>query len=312
MEKVLEKFKALYQGEERLKRHSMLLLLLLIPSIAAGISGVIDKEVPKEILIPALLLMLIFMLLSIIPGIFYLGFWVDFSRSRIMSKVGLPKLTLGSFVKGLKVLPLFIVWGLYGLIIGGIILIIPVIPLISLISSGNQGDIGVVGSIILFFILFIILYLLVLILYLIFAPFFNYIYLSFIEDFVYRPEYFNPMTLVYYMKMVFKDTMLVMLKFLLAAIIINTVVQIVLVLVIVFASIAAGVGGAMSSGDSENIITPVTLIILLPATTLATMVQYYVCAMIGLASSDAYVDIYKEQIRLPDPAENNNSETTEE
>jgi len=301
MKKVLEKFKNLYLGEERLKSHGLLLLVLLIPAICGSMRYVIDKDTPKEILMPALCVMAVLLLLAIVPYFFLNGFWVDFYRSRIKSKVGLPKINGETFIRGLKVFPLQFVWGLYALIPALIVLGIPIAILVSTMSSGSKSD-AIIG-LVLFFIIFIILYLLLLIAYMIIAPFFNYIYLSFIEDFVYRPEYFNPMTLVYYMKHVFKDTMMTMLKFLLAALIINTVVQTVLVVVVLFTGIFAGFVGIATSGDSESVITPASLVILLPVGALATLAQTYITVMISCAAGDAYTDIYKEQIRLPDPAE---------
>lgn len=301
MKKVLEKFKNLYKGEERLKRHGMILLLLLIPAIAGSMRYIVDKDTPKEILIPALCVMAVLLLLSIVPYFFLNGFYADFYRSRIKSKVGLPKINGETFIHGLKLFPIQFVWGLYALIPTLILMGIPIVILVSSVTTESSGD-KLLGFI-LFIIFFIIFYIGLIAAFLILAPFFNYIQLSFIEDFVYRPEYFNPMTLVYYMKRVFKDTMITMLKFLLASIIISTVVQTISVLITLFVGIFAGFAAIATSGDGESVITPVSVMILVPVCTLLVLAQTYTTVMISCAASDAYTDIYKEQIRLPDPAE---------
>lgn len=301
MEKVLEKFKNLYKGEERLKRHGMLFLLLLLPALLGSMQYIIDKETPKEILMPALFVALGLALLCIIPMFFLNGFYVDFYKSRISSKVGLPKINCESFIKGLKVFPIQFVWAIYAFILVTIVLGIPIGLMIGCFAGGDKSS--MLAGLIVFFIVFIIVYLLLMVAFLIMAPFFNYIFLSFIEDFVYRPEYFNPMTLIYYMRTVFKDTMITMLKFLLASFIINTVVQIVMMIIVIFASIFATIAGAATSGDTESLITPASMVIMIPVCTLAVLAQSYTVTIIGCAAGDAYTDIYKEQIRLPDPLE---------
>ncbi len=304
MEKVLAKFKALYQGEERLKRHGMLLVVLLLPSILCCMNYVIDKETPKEIIIPALIVLVVLMVLSIIPLFFLSGFFVDFYRSRIKSQVGLPKINLQTFVKGLKVFPLQFVWGLYAMIIVFIGFILPIILFVSyIVSSHNKAE--MVGVIILFVIVFAVLNLILAVLFMVVTPFSNYIYLSFIEDFVYRPEYFNPLTLVYYIKKVFKDTMITMLKFLLASIIVNMVVQTVLTVILALVFIFAGIGTSVTTSSEPEFANYLVFILLvLPICTLAGLAQNYVNTMVTCAVGDAYTDIYKEQLRIPDPLEN--------
>ena len=304
MEKVLEKFKALYQGEDRLKRHGMLLVVLLLPSILCCMNYVIDKETPKEIIIPALIVLAVLMVLSIIPLFFLSGFFVDFYRSRIKSKIGLPEINLQTFVKGLKVFPLQFVWGLYAMIIAFVGFILPIILIVSyFVSSHNKAE--MVGVIILFVIVFAVLNLILSVLFMVVTPFYNYIYLSFIEDFVYRPEYFNPLTLVYYIKKVFKDTMITMLKFMLASIVVNMVVQTVLTIILVVVFIFAGIGTAATTSSEPALANYlVFLLLVLPICTLAGLTQNYVNTMVTCAVGDAYTDIYKEQLRIPDPLEN--------
>lgn len=300
MEKVLEKFKNLFKGEECLKRHGMFLLLLLLPALAGGMCYVIDKDTPKEIVIPVLIITLVLLLLSIVPAFFLNGFAVDFFKSRIKSKIGLPKLDGEMFMKGLKVFPLQLYWGL----LCGVLCLIGMSIPFALIIGGIVNMKSDPVLLILGLILFLVFYFLLIIAFLILAPFFNYIYLTFIEDFVYRGEYFNPMTLVYYIKTVFKDTMITMLKFLLASMIINMIVQTVVMIVVFFVGIFATFIGAATSGNSESIITPVSVIIMIPVCTLAVLVHSYTYSMISFAAGDAYIDIYKEKIRLPDPLDN--------
>lgn len=302
MEKVLEKFKNLFKGEDSLKRHVMLLLLFILPAMAGSAAEIIDKEMPKEIMLSMLGIAAVLLLLSIIPLLFQLGFTVDFYKMRIKGKTGLPALDFEMLNKGLKTFPLVLIWGIYSLILFCIIFVAPLVCLaIPIFQSPSESS--AFGPVILLVAALFVLSAVMYVVFMILAPFFNYMYFSFIEDMTYRAEYFNPFIIIGYMKSVFKETMITMLKFLLASIVINFALQIVLgvfMMIIFFVGMIAAAG----SGDSDaSICTPAVLVIILPISFICSLVQIYTTTMVGYAAGDAYMDIYKENIRIPDPLE---------
>lgn len=299
MDKVFEKLKNLFKGESQLKRHGMLLLLLLLPSIAGGVAGVIDKDVPKEILFPLLFIAVILLLLSIIPGLFLLGYTADFYIMKRKGIPGLPAINADTLMKGLKLFPLVLVWSLYALILFSVIFIIPLICLVASIFGASASPDNPIGFI-LAIIALIVLYFISLIVFVILAPFFVYVYFSFIEDFEYRAEYFNPFIIISYMKTVFKETMITMLKYLLVSMIACTAVSVVVFILGFAIGLLAVLPAAMLEEPASTI---AAMVVIVPLSALCTIIQTYVTTLIGFAAGDAYMDIYKEHIRIPDPLE---------
>lgn len=300
MEQVLTKLKNLYKGEEVLKRHCYLLLLFILPSIIGSMRYVIDRDAPKEILLPALCILGILLVLYIVPYILTLGFSADFYRGRIKGEVGLPAINAETFGKGFKVFGWSFVWGIYAIILSCITFFIPAGLLIFAMSTADKSQmllwiiLGVIGI--------ILLYLLTLIIFVVLTPFVTYIYLSFVEDFEFRAEYFNPMLIISHIKAVFKPTMITMLKFLLATIIVSTVVSTITTVIIICVSILSiNIGMSTGAQIEQAAYTPAALMVMMPIVTICTLAASYTGGIMGFALGDAYVDIYKKHIRIPDP-----------
>lgn len=306
LKEILEKLKDLFKGEDVVKRHCMLLLLLLLPSFMGSLRYIIDKDTPKDILMPALCVFAVLLLLCIVPLITFSGFAADFYNRKIKNKSGLPELNFGTLVNGIKLLPLQIVWGIYGLILFGVIFLTPLFAgIFTLFKSSNPEPFAIVG----FIIGIIFLYFLTLIIFVLLAPFYGYAYFTFIEDYVYRAEYFNPFLFVKYMKMVFKETMLVFLKFFVVGLVVSTVVSIISGVVGMFGGVFAVSLGMIAEPNAQNpMFTPVAMAIIIPIATILTMISTYSGTLVGFAAGHSYVDIYKKEIRLPDPLENTEKE----
>ncbi len=306
MKEILEKLKDLFKGEEVVKRHCMLLLILLLPSFMGSLRYIIDKDTPRDILMPALCVFAVLLLLCLVPLITFSGFAADFYNRKIKNKSGLPELNFGTLVNGIKLLPLQIVWGIYGLILFGVIFLTPLFAgIFTLFKSPHPEPLAVFG----FILGIILLYFLTLIIFAIIAPFYGYAYFTFIEDYVYRAEYFNPFLFVKYMKMVFKETMIVFLKFMVAGIVVSTVVSIISGVVGMFGGVFAVSLGMIAEPNAPNpMFTPVAMAIIIPLATILTMLSSYAGTMVGFAAGHTYIDIYKKEIRLPDPLENTEKE----
>lgn len=302
MKEILEKFKELYKGKDVVKRHCMLLLILLVPSILGSLRYLLDKDTPREILLPSLCIFGVLLLLSILPFITLSGFATDFYNRKIKNKLGLPNVNIDTFIKGLKILPLQIVWGIYGCVLFGVLFFVPLFyGIFGIFKNPHPEPLIVVG----FVIGIIFLYLLTLLIFAIIAPFFGYAYFTFIEDFVYRTEYFYPFLFIKYMKMVFKDTMIVLLKYFVVSIIVSTVVSIISGIVGMFGGIFAISIGMIFSPSADNpMYTPAGIAIIIPLATILTLLTAYSGTIVGFAAGSAYLDIYKREIRLPDPLEN--------
>ena len=154
------------------------------------------------------------------------------------------------------------------------------------------------------FILFILLLFLSIIVSLILSPFLNYIIFNFSKDLVYRAEYFNPLTLVRYIKKSFKSTMMVFLKMILANMVVGTVSQIVGFIFILFAMVFPIIF-ALFAGTEEAaekaVFSPASILLTLPFTTIAALIQSYATGIVQFAATDMYVEVYKNEI---EPTEN--------
>lgn len=306
MKEILEKFKELYKGKDVVKRHCMLLLILLVPSILGGLHYLFDKDTPREILNPSLCIFAILLLICIIPFITLSGFATDFYNRKIKNKLDLPEVNFDTFIKGLKILPLQIAWGLYACVLFGVLFFVPLFGgIFGIFKNPHPEPLVIIG----FVIGIIFLYLLTMLLFAVIAPFFTYAYFSFIEDFEYRTEYFYPFLFIKYMKLVFKDTMLVMLKYLVVSIVVSTVVSIISGIVGMFGGIFAISIGMIFTPNADNpLYTPAGIAIMLPIATILTLLSTYSGTIVGFAAGSNYVDIYKKEIRLPDPLEKSEEE----
>lgn len=302
MEEILEKFKDLYKGDNILKKHLMLLLVLLIPSSLGCFRYLLDKDTPKELLIPILCILGVLILLSIIPGFTLMGFSADFYNRKIKNKLGLPKINFQTLFNGIKIFPLQFVWFIYGSILFSILFVAPLVSgIIGLTHNQHPSFLAIIG----FISGILLLYLISIIIFAVIAPFYSYAYFSFIEDYQYRAEYFNPLLFVKYMKIVFKDTMLVMIKFFVAGILVSTVVGIISGIIGVLGGIFAVSVSMIANPHAVNpMYSQAALLIIIPIATLLKLLSIYTGTMVGLSAGHAYIDIYKKEIRLPDPLEN--------
>ncbi len=295
MERILNAFKGLYKCDEVKNRHLLYVLLLILPSILGGFTSWLDKDTPKEVLPIVCAWVALFALLSIVPFLFLMGFSVDFNRDRLNSIAGIPKLNTGMFKKGVKIFPLLFVWCIYSMIYCGLFFVAPIIVVVSGCVALSNNPAGIVG-LILVGLLFIFLSIVVSF---ILSPFMNYIILGFSKDLTYKAEYFNPLTLVRYIKKSFKSTMMVFLKMLLVNMVVGSVAQIIGFIFAIFAMVFPIIL-AMFAGTDEAaekaVFSPTSILLTLPFMSLAVLVQTYASGMVQFASTDMYVDIYKNEI----------------
>ena len=98
--------------------------------------------------------------------------------------------------------------------------------------------------------------------------------------------------------------MLVFLKMILVNMVVGTVAQIVgfifVLLAMVFPIVFALFAGSEEAAE-KAVFSPVSILLTLPFTTLATIVQSYAAGMVQFAATDMYVEVYKNEI---EPLEN--------
>lgn len=300
MERILRAFKNLYMGEDIKKCHFLYVLLLLLPSVLYGFGSWVDKETPKEAMPILLAFVALFALLSIVPYIFLVGFSIDFNRDRLNSVTGLPKLNAEMFEKGLKTLPISIVWAIYYLIYMLIFIVTPIFLMVTGAITLHDNVAGIIGLILLGLLVIFVAFVGLLVL----SPFLNYIMFNFSKDLVYKAEYFSIFTLFRYIKKSFKSTMMVLLKMFLANMVIVSVSQIISFILVAFAMVFPIIF-ALFAGSEEAaekaVFSPAVILLTLPFTTLAALIQTYATGMLGFAATDMYVEVYKNEI---EPTEN--------
>lgn len=294
MQRILQSLKDLYNGDNIVKRHLMFVLLLVIPAITAGIMGMLDKTTPKHAMIIIAVAALVFIILSIIPSIFLLGFYINFVQDRLRGFKGVPKVSWETFMMGLRVLPLCIVWGIYYLIFFGALIIGPLVPIIMSVGSSKPSPIAIFVGICIMLFAFFVVYIAVLLV----VPFTNYVMCEYVDNGRALGKLFNPLIIFGYMKKAFKETMLVMLKFLLVGIVAGMLTGCFYGLIIAL-SLLIGFLAAMSVPESQAdnaIYYPIPMILLIILSSFATIVQSYVNSMVGYAATDNYIGVYKEKI----------------
>lgn len=290
MEKILQTFKKIYQGDNIVKRHLIIPLLLLLPSMAVSFVSLIDKETPAMVSAVLVLCSIVTLILSFIPFVMLSGLGLDFCKSRLVDNNGIPAVDWSTFPKGLKALPLYIVWGIYYSILGLVFFSVPIACFIFGLSIMKENPLLFVGiiflSLFLCFISAILAYMV--------SPFMCYIFINYSSDFKYKAELFNPLSLFSYMKKAFKDTIIVLFKYLLvnmvlntAASLITTIFAVVLVGYIIFITIISPEGA---------VYTPLNIAILTILSSIMAVFQGYVMAVTGFAMTDNVVEIYKNEI----------------
>lgn len=294
MEKVLNSIKNLYKGDNILKRHLFFSLLLLLPALSAGVIGVIDKDTPQKVMIIMAIIGLVLLCLSIIPYIFLLGFYIKFVKDRLADVVGIPQINGETFISGIKVLPLCIMWCIYCMIFFGAIFIGPLVPII-IGAAASKPDYGVIlGGVLLLLAALAICFAAVILV----MPFVSYVLIEYVDKGKALGKLFNPFILIGYMKKAFKDTIFVELKFIIVSIIASIITGIAALIVVLFAILIGGFA-VLSVPESQAdvaIYSPVALTALVLLSSVASIVQIYVSSMVSYAATENYINVYKEKI----------------
>ncbi len=296
MNRIIIAFKNLYTGEDVLKKHLWLVSLFILSAISSSFLLFLDKDTPLVVVSICLLMAVVFFILSTIPGIFGLGLFFDFCNSRLNNCVGIPKLTVETFVKGLKALPLSIVWSIY-LIVFGLILFI--LPFVFFFTSAMQQPLILFASIL--FVLFWFLFATA-VFYLV-SPFLMFVYLKYSENYEYSSELFNPLVLISFMKKSFKPVVLIALKFILVNIVVGTLTSIINVIPLLISTFIIILAAIYSSSGENVIYSPFIIIGVLIFSVIAIILQAYSTAIVCYAYIDNLSDVYKEKIKQTDNIE---------
>lgn len=294
MEKVLQCFKNLYKGEDIKNKHFLLSLLFILPAITSAMTGVIDKDTPKSALIICGIILVVLGLLSIIPGLWLLGTAIRFYEERLMGKLGIPKVSFDTLVQGVKVFPLTFVWGLYYLVIFTILIVTPFIFVISDITSGLNNP--TTSSIIFMILGMLVAILLIIAITVLTLPFFNYIAIEYVK-YGHQGYLYNPLSLGKYMKLAFKETMIVFGKFWLASIVIGLAMGIIYLIFVILCGAIGLLAGIFSTSENFTLFdNPAAVISIIFLSSLISILQMYVRTMISYAATDNYIEVYKEKI----------------
>ncbi len=291
MEKILNSFKFLYAGEDTVKKHLLLALLFLLPSFATVCFQAVDKD-EKAMIIPLLIAGGIFLVLSILPMIMLCGIFVKFLNRKFLGQNGIPEINMDILVQGAKVLPVYLVWGIY---IG-----LPVLIYLMAVFGGFTYiltlDVGLLFQILFFFIMFGLVFLLAIPLFII-TPFITMIYIKYATNLQYSSEIFNPLTPFRYMKIAFKDALLVALKYFVVSIGVSFVSQIIGlllgVLLCIFVFIGAFISSFIASGAQVDWILYIPMLI---GFALYMVINSYAVQIVNFAYANNLADIYKEKV----------------
>ena len=137
------------------------------------------------------------------------------------------------------------------------------------------------------------------ILFIMIAPFVNYIMFEFSKDLVYKAKYFNPFTIVGFVKKSFKSTMSVLLKMILANMVVSTVAQLLATVFVLFGMVfplISAIFAPTEAAAETAAFSPTAILLSLPFTTIAALIQAYATSMVSYASVDMYVEVYKNEI----------------
>lgn len=295
MKKILNSFKILYDGEDAVKKHLLLALLFLLPSFATVCFQAVDKD-EKAMIIPLLIAGGIFLVLSILPMIMLCGIFVKFLNRKFLGQNGIPEINMDILVQGAKVLPVYLVWGIY---IG-----LPVLIYLMAVFGGFTYiltlDVGLLFQILLFFIMFGLVFLLAIPLFII-TPFITMIYIKYATNLQYSCEIFNPLTPFRYIKIAFKDVLLVALQYFVVSIGVSFVSQVIglLVGVLLFLFVLIGVIliSIVDSGVQFENVLMIPIIIIMA---LYMVLNSYATQMVSFAYASNLIEIFKEKFENSD------------
>lgn len=289
MEKLLQTFKNLYSGEDIVKRHWYIVLMIFLPSLAMAVVSFIDKDTPSFIVLSLLLVAVVVLILSIIPLLTMSGFSLDFYKSRYDSEIGLPDVTWATLPKGIKALPLYIVWTFYYLVFSLILYSIPISVFVYGLTQYKEN----IGIFIAVSVLAVMLFALMSIVIFLLTPFIGFVFIKYSQDFTYHKELFNPLAIIEYIKKSFKDTVVLTLKYVIVNLVISTVASIIISILGLFVVAYSLVMSMVSSADVYSLTFMSMLII---PTWILAVIQSYVVLIPGFAMADNLVEIYKKDI----------------
>lgn len=293
MNRIISAFKNLYTGEDVLKKHLWLVSLFILSAISYSFLMFLDKDTPMIVVSVCLLLSIVFFILSIVPGIFGCGLFFDFCNSRLNDCIGIPKLTIETFITGVKALPLGIVWGIYSILFVGILFVLPFVLL--LIKASHEPLLFLVSILVIpFWLLFAIA------LFYILSPFLMFVYLKYSENYAYSPELFNPLLLFEFMKKSFKQPLLIALKFILVNMVVGTITSIIAGIPVVINMFIIFFAALFSFDNEILLYTPPVMISILIFSVIAIVLQAYSTTIVSYAYVDNLSEVYKKEIRQTD------------
>lgn len=290
MERILNAFKALYKGERVWKVHLIAALLFYLPCLAGATFQLIDKDM-KELIVPLFIVGTVLLILSIIPMFVLSGFYLKFVNKRFSEAVGLPKFDWDCLKKGVKFFPVPFVWTIY---IGVPVILYLVIVLASFgfYISSKPGALDIILSTIAMFGLLFLLYIPLFII----SPFIAFINLKYSENFEYSAELFNPLTPFRYMKKVFKDAVIVALKFLVVSIVTSFASQFVIFLGVLFVILFMILIAIAVPENVDIYKLPAFIIPAIIVSGALGVLSAYIRWITGLAYADNLLDVYKDKI----------------
>jgi len=293
MERILKSFKNLYTGEGVAKQHLLLALLFILPSMMGAALHMIDEKT-KSTIVPLLIVGAILGILSIIPLCMLTGTFINFINRRFKDLPGIPAVNLDSLVQGIKVIPLYFVWGLYICVPCFLYTTLVIVGFVGsgLFSPGNHLAVFLAIFGIMFFILLLIIPLFLI------SPFISMVYMKYCETLEYSAELFNPLLLVRYIRESFKEGILVALKFFVVSIIISFATQIVMIFFIILIFIVSMIF-AIALPENAALETNwgfLTSVIIIGG--FAGCITGYVQFITNFAYVDNLQDVYKEKFML--------------
>lgn len=290
MKKILETFKSLYTCEDCVKTHLTLAFMFLLPSLLGASIQFLDKDF-AEFQTSVIIMSLVFAVLSIVPILFLIGYYLKFVSQRLSGEKGMPSIDWGSVTRGTKAIPLYLVWGLYVAIPLLVYFFILVAVFGGLFLVGGANALSLILS---FFILMIGGFLAFIPIFII-TPFIMEVYFKYCENFEYHKALFNPLLPFKFMKKAFKDSMLVALKYLAVSIVVNVAFQFVIgLLFLIIILFGAGIVIFLKASTFDSSPLFISLIILISG--LFGMFSAYASQIVGFAYSDNLVEVYKEKI----------------
>lgn len=294
MDKILNAFQNLFEGEEMKKQHFFAALLFFLPCMTATTIQMIDKDASKNVIVSLLIAGVVLLVLSLVPILMLQGLWYKFLNRRFNEPYGIPQISWDCLIYGIKGLPLAIVWSLYvsipcfiymGLIIGGFAYFI---------ANYQNNTPLLIG----FSLIFLILLFLIIIPLFILSPFLAMVYMKYCENFEYSKELFNPMLVFQFMKKEFKETIFTALKFIVVNFVTNIAAQIIVMAGVLLGIILViGFGAMFIIAGNENFATQ--WYFLVPAVlylSIFTTFSAYIHWITQLAYADCLEEIYVEKM----------------